>query len=63
MAFPMKVGIKKLSCGEDFVIILTNDGKVYFQYQSAFYVANDKIFKNSVIIDIGTDDGIMIFIT
>jgi alpha-tubulin suppressor-like RCC1 family protein len=62
MLFPSKVPIKKISCGEDFVIILTKDGKVYFHYQSAFYAANDKVFKNNPVIDIGTDDGIMIFI-
>lgn len=63
MHFPLSVSIKKLSCGEDFVIILTKNGKIYFHYQSAFYVANDKIFNENSIIDIATDDNIMIFIT
>ncbi len=63
MPFPFKVKIKKLCCGEDFVIVLTKDGQVYFHYQSAFYLASDKVFSSNTIIDVATDDNIMIFIT
>ncbi len=60
---PIFLNIQKCACGHDFIVILTQENKLYCQYQSALYKMQlTQLIPGDKIVDVYASDNTVLFV-